>query len=191
MDRLPKDPLKEALIFHHHVEMQTRVDLVEARATLYALIEELAERGGVDLASLEARREVARALERERAAQLPQVMIEPTHDKYALKVLPEIDCDALFPLCHARCCKLTFALTRQDLEERVVDWEIARPYVIKHGADGRCVHQDRASGHCGVYAQRPAVCRQYDCRTDKRVWLDFANKIPAPDDAIPLIESAS
>jgi hypothetical protein len=32
-----------------------------------------------------------------------------------------------------------------------------------------------------VRDQRPLPCRGYDCRKDKRVWLDFENRIVNPD----------
>jgi hypothetical protein len=37
------------------------------------------------------------------------------------------------------------------------------------------------------------VCRSYDCRTDKRIWIDFENRIPAPwpDDAQPAAVGAA
>jgi Fe-S-cluster containining protein len=42
------------------------------------------------------------------------------------------------------------------------------------------VHWDRDSGGCTIHAQRPHICRQYDCRNDKRVWLDFEQRVAAP-----------
>jgi Fe-S-cluster containining protein len=91
-----------------------------------------------------------------------------------------VDCTALMPLCNARCCSLTFSLTTQDLDEGRVLWEATTPYVIRHEADGYCSHVDRNSGGCGVYEQRPATCRGYDCRSDSRIWLDFDKRILAP-----------
>jgi Fe-S-cluster containining protein len=174
------DALKDGLIFNHHLGMQNRADLDETRATVYALLEELSDRGFIDLASLEARREVARALESERSERLPRAYVDAkVPDKYALKVLPDVDCRSLLPICQGRCCKLRFALSRQDVEERVVEWEFAAPYLIRHGDDQRCVHQERPGGSCGVYEHRPATCRTYDCRNDARIWRDFDKRILA------------
>jgi hypothetical protein len=36
------------------------------------------------------------------------------------------------------------------------------------------------SGGCTVYDDRPGTCREYDCREDKRVWIDYEKRIPAP-----------
>jgi hypothetical protein len=106
-----------------------------------------------------------------------------TLDKYALpaEALPVIDCESRYPLCHAACCALRFALTAQDLEEGVVRWDLADPYRNRIGGDGYCVHLHRLSRRCAVYAQRPAVCRTYDCRHDRRIWLDFENRVINPD----------
>ena len=72
-----------------------------------------------------------------------------------------------------------FALSRQDLKERVVQWDHSNPYMIRHGADGYCVHNDKQTRFCTVYDHRPAVCRGYSCRNDKRIWKDFDKMIPA------------
>lgn len=100
-------------------------------------------------------------------------------DKYALPG-GDIDCASRLHLCHARCCAFSFELTSQDLDEGVVRWELEEPYLIRHDADGFCTHLDRATLGCGIYEKRPATCRGFDCRQDRRVWLDFENAIPAP-----------
>ncbi len=89
-------------------------------------------------------------------------------------------CAELLPLCGARCCRLTFALSTQDLDEGVIRWDHGRPYLIRQDADGACTHHDRATGGCSAYQHRPATCRSYDCRRDPRVWLDFDQRQPAP-----------
>ncbi len=52
--------------------------------------------------------------------------------------------------------------------------------MLRREADGYCTHLDRATMGCGVYEIRPGTCRRYDCRQDKRVWLDWEKKLPAP-----------
>ena len=100
-------------------------------------------------------------------------------DKYQMQG-SDVDCAALMPICHARCCSLSFELTTQDLDEGVVMWEATSPYLIRHERDGYCSHLDRGSGGCGVYQNRPATCRGYDCRGDSRIWADFEKRILAP-----------
>jgi Fe-S-cluster containining protein len=52
------------------------------------------------------------------------------------------------------------------------------------------VHFDRESGRCLVYENRPATCRVFDCRDDKRIWTDFEKRIPAPKEGDPAQEAA-
>jgi len=104
-------------------------------------------------------------------------------DKYAIPadVLPEIDCENRVELCHAACCALRFPLSKQDLDEGIVRWDYGLPYQNRVGPDSYCVHHDRKSLRCTVYENRPSVCRTYDCRQDKRIWLDFEQRVINPD----------
>lgn len=104
------------------------------------------------------------------------VKLSVVRDKYGV-ASPDIDCAARIPLCKARCCSFEVALSSQDLEERALPFVIADPYMLPR-VDGRCVCMD-AAGACTVYAHRPATCRSYDCRRDRRVWIDFEARIPA------------
>lgn len=105
-------------------------------------------------------------------------------DKYHMEARESagvVDCENRIHLCHGACCTFDILLSQQDLDEGVVQWDLEDPYVIRHGDDGYCVHQDRQSRMCTVYEHRPAVCRAYSCKTDKRVWADFDAYVPAPD----------
>jgi hypothetical protein len=94
---------------------------------------------------------------------------------------PPVPCAELIPLCGARCCRLSFALSTEDLDEGVIRWDYGQPYLIRQRkSDGFCVHNDPDSHGCTVHAHRPRVCRSYDCRSDSRVWIDYAQRIPAP-----------
>ena len=84
-------------------------------------------------------------------------------------------------LCKAACCRLRFALSRQDVEEGVVQWDFSHPYFIASGEDGYCRHLDRGCMGCSIHAQRPVPCRAYDCRQDKRIWSDFERRIVSPE----------
>ena len=91
----------------------------------------------------------------------------------AIKNNDKVDCEARLHVCRAACCRLPFALSRQDIKEGTIQWNLAHPYVIQHGADGFCVHRDTKSCHCTVYEKRPVACRAYDCSEDDRIWSDF------------------
>jgi hypothetical protein len=94
---------------------------------------------------------------------------------------PDVPCAELMSICQARCCRLSFALSTQDLDEGVIRWDYGQPYLIRQRAsDAYCVHNDPQSHACTVHAQRPRVCRLYDCRKDARIWLDYEKRIVAP-----------
>ena len=100
-------------------------------------------------------------------------------DKYAVPSA-DIDCASRIPLCGARCCSFEVTLSAQDVAERVLPFEIDRPYVLpKDPATGACACK-ASDGACTVYEHRPGACRAYDCRHDARVWIDFEARIPAP-----------
>jgi Fe-S-cluster containining protein len=100
-------------------------------------------------------------------------------DKYQVPS-PDVDCAALIPLCKARCCSMDVTLSAQDVQEGGIPFDIMQPYMLpRDPSTKRCVCMAQG-GACTIYDKRPGACRAYDCRHDKRVWLDFDAKIPAP-----------
>jgi Fe-S-cluster containining protein len=94
----------------------------------------------------------------------------------------DVPCAELLSLCQARCCKLRFSLSTQDLDEGIIRWDYGQPYLIRQRASDRyCVHNDPDTRFCTVREARPRVCRKYDCRNDERIWLDYEARIPAPE----------
>jgi hypothetical protein len=170
--------MDDGLRFLHIMGMQVKTDLFEAQSKLYALVEELVAQGKIDLMSYEERRGRIRERELGRQVTMAFVQVGEDPDKYTASPLPDIDCASLIPICQARCCNMTFPLTPQDLDEGVLEWDYRNPYQIRHNAAGACVHKSEADHRCTVYDKRPAVCRTYDCRKDKRIWKDWENKIP-------------
>lgn len=157
--------------------------LLESASFLYALVELLTEKGLVGLEELEdKKREVAeRLLESFLDKGMGVAMQEDERDKYTFDETVEIDCENRVHLCKAACCRMSFALSQQDVEEGVVKWDLGRPYLIAQDADGYCRHLDRKTSCCTIRDQRPLPCRGYDCRKDKRVWTDFEQMIINPD----------
>ncbi|AKT43712.1 YkgJ family cysteine cluster protein [Chondromyces crocatus] len=174
----PPEDLEGALRFMHLLQAQTQARVAELSASLNALTEALIGEGTLPLDTYEKRKRLTILRENARSASEASIEVSDIPDKYALESPPPIDCAARLPLCQARCCTLTFALSVQDLDERVVRWNYARPYRIAQGPDGRCVHNE--AGGCSIYEHRPGVCRSYDCREDRRIWLDFEQRVPAP-----------
>ena len=144
-------------------------------ATVDLLVDILAGKGVISEGH---RRLLAKARERARPER-PRVRLRTLIDKYEQPVSP-VDCASRVHLCHARCCSFVVELSRQDVEEGGLLWDIEQPYLLRRETDGLCSHLDRKTQACDVYQNRPAACRTYDCRTDQRVWIDFEKRIPAP-----------
>jgi len=151
--------------------------LLEVASFLYAAIDLLSQKGLLDIAELDERKKAAAAklVEKFSDRGMGVVYQKPEQDKYSFEGGAKIDCENRIHLCQAACCKLPFALSKQDVEEGVVRWDFSRPYLIAHRPNGYCQHLDQEKKCCSVYAQRPVPCRGYDCRKDQRIWLDFEN----------------
>jgi hypothetical protein len=87
-----------------------------------------------------------------------------------------VDCAARMHVCKAVCCRLSFPLSAPEIEGGRLKWELGKPYFARKDATGRCVHLDEKNG-CGVYRNRPQVCRGYSCEKDERIWKDFDNMV--------------
>jgi hypothetical protein len=174
--------LVAGLAHSHDRANANTAEIHRANATVGALAALLVERGVIAQGDLEQRqRAIVQSLRQEYLGRGMGVVLQETEtSKYDVEEAPKIDCASRLPLCRGACCRLSFALTAEDVEEGIVRWDLRRPYVVAHGADGRCVHQEAGTCRCSIYAQRPATCRTYDCRRDRRIWLDFERRIPNP-----------
>jgi hypothetical protein len=178
-----RDEIVGGLLYCHHRENTNTSKTLEVTAFTYGLIELLLEKGLITEAELnERKRRVALRLVDKLEDDGTGVLLQrPEIDKYAFEGGAEIDCENRVELCRAACCRMRFALSQQDLQEGVVQWELSRPYLIRRGPDGYCGHFGPDSQSCTIYQQRPVPCRAYDCRGDKRIWADFENRIVSPD----------
>jgi len=161
---------------------------ITASATLdgsslaYALAEVLVGKGLLGLDELDkARKGVEARMSTDLAQRGVTVRLtDGVADKYEMgEAAVAIDCGSRLHLCHAACCRLRFALSEQDVEEGIVQWSVREPYLNRQSEDGYCVHIN-TDRFCGVYENRPPICRSYDCRRDKRIWVDFETRIPNP-----------
>lgn len=176
---------------------EVRADLLRLAARVIALEDEVTRLGGDEETIAAREAEVLTRIQAGDDASHHRLHLGSPGDKYAVSAEGGPPCAELIPICGARCCKLPFPLSTQDLDEGVIRFDLGRPYLIAHGDDDHCVHLDRGSRGCGVYAQRPGVCRAYDCRDDRRIWSDFATltlappgtEAPAPDE-LDLLERA-
>ncbi|WP_158892911.1 YkgJ family cysteine cluster protein [Amycolatopsis anabasis] len=161
--------LERSQFFAHSAFAELHQRLRETEILLHGLADLLLGRG------LVTEQELRRSLE----SVAPQLTEEQTG--VGVVVAPEapveepepVDCAARMHVCHAVCCKLDFPLSVSEIEAGAARWDLGRPYFIRHESDGGCTHNDRETGHCGIYDDRPAVCHRYSCRQDERIWKDF------------------
>jgi Fe-S-cluster containining protein len=155
-------------------EIEGRLRALEG--TIETLIEVLA---GREVLTEAHKRLFAKIADRKSRRERPMVKLRVYDgDKYEVSG-PEVDCAALMPICRARCCTLEVRLTRQDVEEGELSWNVEQPYVLRKAEDNHCMYLGD-NGACTTYHNRPIVCRTYDCRDDSRIWQDFEKKIPMP-----------
>ena len=166
---------KGALLYTHHRADTNTEAIRKAAEHLYGIIDLLVEKGVITKEEVESRRKdfAPRIAKQFKEKGMGAIRLVPEMDKYTFKNNDKVDCEARLHVCRAACCRLPFALSRQDIKEGTIQWNLAHPYVIQHGADGFCVHRDTKSCHCTVYEKRPVACRAYDCSEDDRIWSDF------------------
>jgi Fe-S-cluster containining protein len=178
-----RQEIAEGLFYTHMRLSQNTNRALEASAFLYGLIELLSEKGLFSIEELDKRK---RAMGERLTTQLKEkglgVMLQDSEDdKYSFQSEVKIDCENRVALCHASCCRLRFALSKQDIYEGIIRWDLGKPYFIAHDKDGYCTHMERGTCRCTVRENRPIPCRGYDCHNDKRIWLDFENRVINPN----------
>jgi hypothetical protein len=182
LEQLRKEIVGGLMYTHSRANANTSRAL-ETATFLYALIELLAERGVLTTEELDRRKDeiAARVQKRFLSKGMGVVLQEPERDKYAFESEAHVDCENRVHLCKAACCRMNFPLSRQDVAEGIVNWDLETPYLIAQSEEGYCRHLDRGSCKCAVRASRPIPCRVYDCRNDPRIWSDFENYVINPD----------
>ena len=167
----------------HAQSGKTNYKVYDALTGIYALTELLIEKGIIGLSDLEKRKTRVRE-EILKAFQDEQIGVRLRNNDVPQEKIDEgvkIDCLERLPICKGACCKLTFSLSQSEVNEKIVRWDLGNPYMIARDSDGYCVHVNKKTFKCEVYDKRPKVCRAYDCRNDKRIWLDFEKKIINPE----------
>ena len=178
-----RQEVAEGLLYTHSRLNTTTGKTLEAASFLYALVEILHEKGLLTIEELDERKRVVgqRLAEQLREQGTGVALQDPEYDKYTFQSETKIDCENRVHLCKAACCRLPFALSKQDVREGIVHWDLGQPYMIAHGEDGYCDHLERGTFRCKVREHRPVPCRAYDCRNEKRIWLDFEKMIVNPE----------
>lgn len=182
MNEDARDEVAEGFRYTHFRADANTGKLLEVASFLYAAIELLSEKGLLDIAELDERKKETAACLKDKFTERGMGVCyqKPEQDKYSFERTAKIDCENRMHLCKAACCKLPFALSKQDVEEGIVRWDFSKPYIIAHGPNDYCQHLDQEKQCCSIYAHRPVPCRGYDCRNDKHIWLDFENRTVNP-----------
>jgi len=182
MNAFNRQEIAQGLLYTHtRLNTNTKKSL-ETASFLYALVELLEEKGLISVDELDERKEIVaqRLVQRYRENGSGVLLQDPEYDKYAFDQQVEFDCADRIQLCRAACCRLPFALSRQDIREGIVHWDLGQPYLIAHDGNGTCAHLDPATQVCTIWTGRPVPCRAFDCRGDARIWLDYENRIANP-----------
>jgi hypothetical protein len=132
IEKLRKEIVKGFLYSHTRASRNTGKAL-EVASFCYALIELLDEKGIITLDELDERkRSVAGRLVKKFAEKgMGALYQDPEYDKYTFDKKVEIDCQSRVHICKAACCRVfSFALSRQDIEEGIIKWNLGRPYLI-------------------------------------------------------------
>lgn len=164
--------LERSQLFTHTALSQHASRILEIEAFLYGLIDVLVKKGFTLPEALKrAAKDVRDEMDAKKEINLPLIGLRMDDEPQSPR--REVNCAERMPICKAVCCSLDFALNQQEIESGRIKWDLGRPYFIRQDADGHCCHNNRSTGGCGVYADRPLVCRQYSCEGDKRIWKDF------------------
>lgn len=179
-----RQEVAEGFLYAHTRANYNTGKALQVASFCYALIELLEEKGILTVAEVDDRKKVVadRLVRKFKDEGMGAVYQDPERDKYSFDKEIEIDCAGRVHLCKAACCRIFgFALSRQDISEGVIRWDLGHPYMICKDEDGYCGHLDRATYQCSVREHRPVPCRGFDCRNDERIWLDFENRVINPD----------
>ena len=127
-EKLRKE-IVEGLIYTHARLRENTQSTLETSSFLYALIELLNLNGLISIEELDERKhEVAERLAKKNRDKGVGVLLqEPEYDKYAFEEEADIDCENRVHLCKAACCRLPFALSKQDFIEGIVHWNLGNP----------------------------------------------------------------
>lgn len=89
----------------------------------------------------------------------------------------DLDCSAHHAICDAACCtSFNVFLTAEEAASNKYLWDVAMPYRLLVDEDGRCVYFDNITHRCTIWKDRPASCRNFDCRSDDRIWDDYPTR---------------
>jgi hypothetical protein len=136
-DKLRQEVADGLLYTHARLSDNTKKTL-EAASFLYGLIELLSEKGLISIEEVdECKHAVAQRLAEKNSEQGIGVLLqEPEYDKYTFEGEAKIDCENRIHLCKAACCRLPFALSKQDIREGIIHWDLDQPTSLRRRKTG-------------------------------------------------------
>lgn len=169
---------EKASLFTHTILSQQIIRQNENDFFLYGLIDYLTDKGMVVPEDLKKYVELVKkeVIEKKEYATLG-VAIRNDNEAIESTIFVPVNCEERMSICKAVCCKLSFALSIEEIEEGKLKWELGKPYHIRHQSNGYCCHINNENKQCNVYENRPSVCKKYSCANDNRIWKDFDNMI--------------
>lgn len=177
--------LSSGLFYTHTRVNDNTKKTLEAASFLYALIELLNEKGIISIEELDERKKqvAERLVKKFTESGIGLMYQDPEYDKYTFEHEAKVDCESRLEVCKALCCKIPFALSRQDVDEGIIRWEFGRPYLIAHQSDGYCVHLDKKAYRCTVHNHRPVPCQGFDCKNSEKwkIWQEYDKNIVNPE----------
>ena len=166
--------MSEVNLFAHSVFGKSLTQLSETSVFLHALLDLLLSKGIItEDEFVSATSNVRQELIDRGELTGPGIAVQVESPETATQSSVPVDCNARMPICQAVCCKLDFALTIEEVEAGSIKWDLGRPYFIRHENHGYCGHNNRETGGCTIYANRPGVCSRYSCANDEQIWKDF------------------
>lgn len=91
-----------------------------------------------------------------------------------------VDCEERLAICKAACCRIfEIGLAPSEIESGQYDWDPRHPYTLHKNRHG-CTWITVNGCSCSHYDARPAVCRNYACERDQRIWADYGQMILNP-----------
>lgn len=160
-------------LFTHTALSSNAGRINEVESVLYGLVDVMVKQGTVTAeAVFEAAKQVRHEMEAKGEAAEPGVALRVDSAGVEKNFVP-VNCAERIHICKAACCRLSFALSAEEIESGRVKWDLGQPYLIRQETTGYCAHNDPRAKSCRIYQNRPGVCRNYSCARDERIWKDF------------------
>lgn len=169
--------VQQGNLFTHTALTEQAMRINENESFLYGLIDYLIEKEMVEPDGLKQAVQATRQEQSERRENLSLGVAIHINAETQDNQPAHVNCLERLPVCKAACCKLHFALTVEEIEAGELKWELGQPYYNRQQENGYCHKINPVDQCCAIYSSRPAVCKNYSCAKDKRIWLDFDKQI--------------